>query len=79
LPQNGGLSVLSSIGKTDKSMVSGAKVILFLVKKNPWWKKKCETVRCCDASAISFVAKVGEEVFAHFRKVAVKRQSNMRN
>jgi hypothetical protein len=36
------------------------------LSKIPWWKGKCETVRCCDATASSFVAKVQVEVLAHF-------------
>jgi hypothetical protein len=52
--------------------------VVFL-KKNPWLKRKCETVRCRDATASSFVAKVRGEVFAHFHAVAVKRHNSMRN
>jgi hypothetical protein len=44
----------------------------------PWWKRKHETVRCRDATASSFVAKVRGEVFAHFQAVAVKPHSSMR-
>jgi hypothetical protein len=44
----------------------------------PWWKRKCEAVRCHDASA-SFVAKDRVEVFSHFHAVAVKRHSSMGN
>jgi hypothetical protein len=33
---------------------------------------KCETVRCRDATASSFVAKVRGKVFSHFQAVAVK-------
>jgi Trm5-related predicted tRNA methylase len=36
-------------------------------------------VRCRDATASSFVAKVPDEVFAHFHGVAVKRRISMRN
>jgi hypothetical protein len=54
--------------------------MLFLVT-NSVVKKKCETVRCLDATASSFVSKVrGEDfAFAHFQAVAVKRQSSIRN
>jgi hypothetical protein len=52
--------------------------MLFLVK-NSMVKRKCETVRCHDAAASSFVTKVQGEVFAHFHKVTVKRHSSMRN
>jgi hypothetical protein len=48
-------------------------------KKIPWWKRTCQTVRCRDATASSFVAKVRGEVFAHFQAVAVKRLSIMQN
>jgi hypothetical protein len=41
-------------------------------KKIPWLRRKCETVRCCDATASSFVAKIRGENFAHFQAVAVK-------
>jgi hypothetical protein len=54
-------------------------VRLFLLKKIPLWKRKCETVGCRDARAISFVAKVRVEVFAYFHAVAVKRHSSMPN
>jgi hypothetical protein len=45
----------------------------------PWWKGKCESVRCRDATASSFVAKVRGEAFAHFHAVAVKRHNSVRN
>jgi hypothetical protein len=48
-------------------------------KKIPWWKRKCETVRCRDATASSFVAKVRSEVFAHFNAVAEKLQNSVQN
>jgi hypothetical protein len=47
--------------------------------KIPWWRRKCDTVRCRDATASSFVAKVRGEVFAHFHALAVKRLNGMRN
>jgi hypothetical protein len=37
--------------------------------KFPCEKSMCETVRCRDATASSFVAKVRGEVFAHFHAV----------
>jgi hypothetical protein len=40
-------------------------------------EKRCETVRCRDATASSFVVKVGSEVFAHVLAVAVNRHSSM--
>jgi hypothetical protein len=36
-------------------------------------------LRCCDATASSFVAKVRGEVFAHIQEVAAKRYSSMRH
>jgi hypothetical protein len=42
-------------------------------------KLLCEAVLCRDATASPFIAKVRDEVFAHFHAVAVKRHSNMRN
>jgi hypothetical protein len=45
----------------------------------PWWKRKCETVRCRDATASFFVAKVWGEVFAHFHTVTLKHQNSMQN
>jgi hypothetical protein len=50
--------------------------MLFLVKKIPFWKGKCETVRCCDATASSFVAQVEGKIFAYFYAVAVKCHSS---
>jgi hypothetical protein len=40
------------------------------------WKRKCETVCCLDATAISFVSKVRGEVFAHFYAVVVSQHRN---
>jgi hypothetical protein len=37
--------------------------------KIPWWKWKYVIVRCCDATASSFVAKVWDDVFTHFHAV----------
>jgi hypothetical protein len=45
--------------------------------KISWGKRKCETVRCRDATASSFVAR--GEVFEHFHRLAVKHHSSMRN
>jgi hypothetical protein len=50
-----------------------------LGKKIHWWKRKCQTVRCRDATASSFVAKVRGEGFAYFHAVAVKPYSSMQN
>jgi hypothetical protein len=36
-------------------------------------------VRCRDAAASSFLAKVRAEIFAHIHAVAVKRDDSMRN
>jgi hypothetical protein len=47
--------------------------------KIPWWKRKCETVCCHDATASNFVGKVRCEVFAHFHAVTVKCHSSMQN
>jgi hypothetical protein len=47
--------------------------------ETPWWKRKCETVRCRDATASSIAAKVRGEVFAYFHTVAVKCHSSMQN
>jgi hypothetical protein len=54
-----------------KSRVGGDDSHVVFGKKNPWWKRKCETVRCRDATGSSFVAKVRGEVFTHFHAVAV--------
>jgi hypothetical protein len=67
-------------GKQRKIGWVGTTVMLFLVKKIPWWKMKCDRVRCRDAVASSFVvAKVRSEVFSHFHAVVVIRHSSMRN
>jgi hypothetical protein len=42
-------------------------------------KRECETVRCRDATARSFVAKIRGEVFAYFHAFAMKRHSSMQN
>jgi hypothetical protein len=49
--------------------------MLFSVKNS---LVKCETVRCRDATASSFVAKFRAEVLVHFHAVAVNRHSSMR-
>jgi hypothetical protein len=56
----------------------GTTVMLFLVKIS-LMKKKCETVRCRDATASYFFAKVCIEVLAHFHAVAVKLHSSTQN
>jgi hypothetical protein len=68
LYQQGGLSVLSSIGETEKSIVGeGDSHVIFGKKITS--EKESETVRCCDATASSSVPKVQGEVFAHFHAV----------
>jgi hypothetical protein len=47
--------------------------------KIPWWKKKCETVYCHDATGSSFVTKGMGKVFAYFQSVAIKCHNNMPN
>jgi hypothetical protein len=69
---------LSSIGKTEKSRVDGEWQSCCILSNIPWRGKKCASVRCCDATASYFVAKVRGEVFAHFNAVAVERNSSMR-
>jgi hypothetical protein len=54
-------------------------IMLFLVKKFPSERMKCETVRCHDATATSFVPKVGIEVFEHFHVVAINGHSSISN
>jgi hypothetical protein len=49
-------------------------VMLFLWEM-PWWKRKCETVCCCDATARSFVTKVRGK----FSRMAEKRLSSLQN
>jgi hypothetical protein len=56
LYQNGGLSVLSSIGKMEKSGV-GEDKSCFWSKKIPWCNRKSETASCCDAIASSLSPK----------------------
>jgi hypothetical protein len=53
--------------------------MLFLVRSSLVKKRKCETVRYHDATFSSFVAKVLDEVSAHFHGIAVKRHNSMRN
>jgi hypothetical protein len=73
LCQNGGLSVLSSIGGTEESREGReTTVMLFLVKtslmkKEVWYGPN------------SFVVKFRGVAFAHFHSVAVKRHNSMRN
>jgi hypothetical protein len=52
---------------------------MLVLVKNILMKRKCETVRCRDATASSSVSKVRGEVFAHFHAIAVKRYSSTRN
>jgi hypothetical protein len=51
-------------------------VILFWLKI-PWWKRKCETARCRDSTASSFVTKFRGEVLSTFSRSRVKRHSTM--
>jgi hypothetical protein len=51
----------------------GGESCCFWLKKIPWWKRKCETAHCHDATASSLVAKVRGEVFTHFYTVSVQR------
>jgi hypothetical protein len=48
-------------------------------KTNPWYKLKCATVCCRDATGSYFVAKFRGEVFPRFLTDAVKRHNSMRN
>jgi hypothetical protein len=43
------------------------------------FRGEIEMVRCCDATASPFVAKVQGEVLEHFHAVTVKCHSNMWN
>jgi hypothetical protein len=79
LYQDVSLSVLSSIAETEKCNVGGGQQSCSFWSKMLWQRRKCETVRCRDASAGSFFAKARGEVFPHFHAVAVKRHSSMRN
>jgi hypothetical protein len=56
-----------------KSMVSRGRQLYCFWSKIPWWKKKCETVRCRDA-----IAYVRGEVFAQFHVVTKKCHSSIR-
>jgi hypothetical protein len=42
-------------------------------------KRKCVVVRCCNATASSFVARILGEVFAYLHAVAIKHHNSMRN
>jgi hypothetical protein len=70
LCQNGHIWDSSSIRETEKK--SQGQVI-----RVGWVANDSEMV-CYDATASSFVAKVLDEVFAHFHAVTVKRHSSMR-
>jgi hypothetical protein len=76
LCQNGGPSVLASIGKQIGR--EGGRHHVFWAKIS-WWKRSVRTVHCRDAAASSFAAKVRGEVFAHFYIVAIGYHSSMRN
>jgi hypothetical protein len=62
----------------EKSRVDGDESRIVLVK-NCLVKSEGETLRCCDARAIPFVAKVRGEFFLHFQTFAVKRHNSMQN
>jgi hypothetical protein len=83
LCQNGGI-----FNHENKEKLQGAKsgekgrwemaAMLFLVKKFSGGKKSVR-LRCRDATASSFVAKVWGEVFTHFQAVAIKCHSSTCN
>jgi hypothetical protein len=62
-----------------KSRVGGGWQSFCFCSKIPWWKRKCETVRCRDATASSFIPKVRGKVFAHFHAVDAKCNRSMQN
>jgi hypothetical protein len=62
-----------------KSKMVGRRLSCCFRSKIRWRKKKCETVRCSEVTASSFVAKVRGEVFTYFHAVATKWYSSMRN
>jgi hypothetical protein len=67
------------LGKWRKVGWVGNDTHVFLFVKIPGWKRKCEMVRCHDATASSFVEKVWGEVFTHFHLIVVKHHSSMRS
>jgi hypothetical protein len=71
LCHSGNLSVLSSIGETEKSRVSGDDCHVVFGKKFSGEKRKCQMV-CRRDATVSFVAKVLSEVFANFHAVTIK-------
>jgi hypothetical protein len=79
LCENGGLSVLSSIGETEKTTVGKDRQACCFWPMRPWWRRNYKKVRCHDATAGSFVVEVWAEVFAQFHTVGLKRHSSMRN
>jgi hypothetical protein len=67
-PRNNNLSTIYGTGRLT--------VLLFLVKKIPWWKRKCEMMRC-DATVLlspKFRAKS-----SHIFTVTVKHHNSMQN
>jgi hypothetical protein len=76
LCENGGFLVSSSIGETNKWGGWEVDNIHVFGKKKSQMKRKCEMVRCRNATASSFVAKVQGEVFARFHAIVVKRHSS---
>jgi hypothetical protein len=79
LCQNGSLSVSSSIRETEKSRVVGKQQSCCFWSKILWWKRNCETVRCHNATAISFIAKLWGEIFTHIHAFAIKHHSIMQD
>jgi hypothetical protein len=78
LCQNGGLSVLSSIGETEESKVGGGRQSFCFCKKKILMRKQMRWCSVLMQQSV-FVAKVRREVFAHFHAVAAKRPSTMKN
>jgi hypothetical protein len=66
---------VSSIGETDNSRKGAFQairvVVTFLVKNNPWWKRKFEPVLCHDTTVNSFVTKFGPKYHLKCVKMAV--------
>jgi hypothetical protein len=78
LCQNVGLSVLPSIGETEKRGEWWMTVMLFLVKDSLVKKRKCEMV-CCDATPSYIAAKDCCTASAYIHAVAVKHHSSVQN
>jgi hypothetical protein len=69
----------SSIREVEQIIVGGGRQSCHFSTKISWWKRKCGTVCCRDATASSLVVKVQREVFANFHSVATIHHSSMRN